>query len=124
MRVLIADKLESMAALFGLGQLPSGDKDPFGLRRAAIGVVRVLIEKRIDMSLRELADLAFGVFEPTQGFVPVPDALVDFITDRLRGYLREQGGTANQVEALLGTDTGSLVSLPDRLAAVRAFEGD
>ena len=120
--VSLADKLEAMAALFGLGQLPSGDKDPFGLRRAAIGVVRVLIEKRIDMSLRELADLAFGVFEPTQGFVPVPDALVDFITDRLRGYLREQGGTANQVEALLGTDTGSLVSLPDRLAAVRAFE--
>ena len=62
--VSLADKLESMAALFGLGQLPSGDKDPFGLRRAAIGVVRVLIEKRIDAPLRELADLAFGVFEP------------------------------------------------------------
>jgi glycyl-tRNA synthetase beta chain len=108
--------------LFGLGQLPSGDKDPFGLRRAAIGVVRVLVEKRIDVSLRELADLAFGVFAPTQGFVPVPDALVDFITDRLRGYLREQGGTANQVEALLATGTGSLISLPERLAAVRAFE--
>ena len=120
--VALADKLESLAALFGLGQLPSGDKDPFGLRRAAIGVVRVLVEKRIDVSLRELADLAFGVFAPTQGFVPVPDALVDFITDRLRGYLREQGGTANQVEALLATGTGSLISLPERLAAVRAFE--
>ena len=120
--VALADKLESLAALFGLGQLPSGDKDPFGLRRAAIGVVRVLVEKRIDMPLRELADVAFGVFEPTQGFVPVPDALVDFITDRLRGYLRDQGGTANQVEALLGTGTDSLVSLPERLTAVRAFE--
>jgi glycyl-tRNA synthetase beta chain len=120
--VSLADKLESLAALFGLGQLPSGDKDPFGLRRAAIGIVRVLIEKRLDLSLRELADVAFGVFAPTQGFVPVPDALVDFITDRLRGYLREQGGTANQVEALLAAGAESLVSMPDRLAAVRAFE--
>jgi len=120
--VALADKLESLAALFGLGQLPSGDKDPFGLRRAAIGVVRVLVEKRVDVPLRELADIAFGVFEPAQGFVPVPDALVDFITDRLRGYLREQGATANQVEALLATPAASLVSLPERLAAVRAFE--
>jgi glycyl-tRNA synthetase beta chain len=120
--VALADKLESLAALFGIGQTPSGDKDPFGLRRAAIGVVRILVEKHVDVPLRDLVDLAFGVFEGIPGYAPVPDALVDFISDRLRGYLREQGGTANQVEALLATGTASLVSIPARLAAVRAFE--
>ena len=120
--VSLADKLETLAALFGLGQLPSGDKDPFGLRRAAIGVVRLLVEKKVDVPLRELVDLAFGAFADIPGFVGAPEPLVDFISERLRGYLREQGGTVNQVEALLATGTGSLVSMPARLAAVREFE--
>jgi glycyl-tRNA synthetase beta chain len=120
--VALADKLEALAGLFGVGQFPTGDKDPFGLRRAAIGVIRLLIEKRIDTPVPALTDLAFGAFDGVANFRPAPDELQGFIADRLRGYLREQGGTANQVEALLAGGVGSLVSLPDRLAAVREFE--
>jgi glycyl-tRNA synthetase beta chain len=120
--VALADKLESLAGLFGAGQIPTGDKDPFGLRRAAIGVIRILVEKRIDVPMRSLIDLAFGAFEDVANFVPAPDELQAFVMDRLRGYLREQGGTVNQVEALLAGGVGSLVSLPGRLAAVREFE--
>ncbi len=72
--------------------------------------------------MRSLIDLAFGAFEGVANFMPAPDELQAFIADRLRGYLREQGGTVNQVEALLAGGVGSLVSLPARLAAVREFE--
>jgi glycyl-tRNA synthetase beta chain len=120
--VALADKLEALAALFGLGQVPTGDKDPFGLRRAAIGVIRILLEKRIDVPLARLIDHAFAAFEGVPGFRPAPGELEAFLADRLRGYLREQGGSANEVEALLATGTDSLTSLPDRLAAIRQFE--
>ena len=120
--VALADKVEALAALFGVGQAPTGDKDPFGLRRAAIGVVRILLEKRIDVPLARLIELAFSAFDGVPGFRPAPAELEAFLADRLRGYLREQGGSANEVEALLATGTASLVSLPDRLAAVRQFE--
>ena len=120
--VALADKLEMLAALFGVGQAPTGDKDPFGLRRAAIGTIRILVEMRIDVPLSELIALAFGAFEGVDGFRPAPAEVQAFITERLRGYLRDQGGTANQVEAVLAGSIGSLVSLPARLAAVREFE--
>ena len=120
--VALADKLEALAALFGVGQVPTGDKDPFGLRRAAIGVVRILLEKRIDVPLAKLVELAFGAFHGVPDFRRAPEDLLAFVTDRLRGYLREQGGSVNEVEALLATEGASLVSLPDRLAAVRQFE--
>ncbi len=120
--VALADKLEALAGLFGIGQAPTGDKDPFGLRRAAIGVIRILVERRIDVPVRSLIELAFGAFQGVANFTPAPAELQAFIAERLRGYLREQGGTANQVEALLAGDMGSLVSLPGRLAAVRDFE--
>src|SRR5690606_13109992 len=61
--VALADKLDALAGLFGIGQQPSGDKDPFGLRRAAIGVVRILIERNIDVPLRELVSMAFDAFD-------------------------------------------------------------
>jgi glycyl-tRNA synthetase beta chain len=120
--VALADKLESMAGLFGAGQVPTGDKDPFGLRRAAIGVVRILIEKGIGLELSKLIALAFAAFDGVAGFKPAPAELAAFVEDRLRGWLREQGATAHQVEALLAVPDVALPSLPARLAAVQAFE--
>ncbi|HVF63505.1 MAG TPA: glycine--tRNA ligase subunit beta [Casimicrobiaceae bacterium] len=120
--VALADKLEALAGLFGIGQAPTGDKDPFGLRRAAIGVIRIVVERKIDVPLDALVDLAFASFADVPVVEPDTSALVDFLIDRLRGYLRDQGGTVNQVEALLAGSVGSLVSLPSRLAAVQAFE--
>ncbi len=120
--VALADRVEAMAGLFGVGQVPTGDKDPFGLRRAAIGVIRILVEKRVDLRVRALLDLAFRAFDGVHGFRPAPDALAAFVEDRLRGWLREQGATAHQAEALLAVPDVALPSLPARLAAVQAFE--
>jgi len=120
--VALADKLEALAGLFGIAQVPTGDRDPFGLRRAAIGVIRILVEQGIDVPVAKLLHFAFDAFAPVQAVKPAHDALAGFIADRLRGYLREQGGSANEIEALLAAGLEGLVSLPARLAALREFE--
>jgi len=120
--VALADKMEAMAGLFRIGALPTGDKDPFGLRRAAIGVLRILIEKRIALPLGSLVGLAFQAFDGAPAAQPVTDALTDFLYERLRAHLREQGYTANQVEAVLVQRPQRIDLVPERLAAVKAFE--
>ena len=120
--VALADKLEALAGLFGVGAQPSGDKDPFGLRRAALGVLRILIEKRVAVPLAGLVDAAFGTFVGVAAVKPDPQALAEFLADRLRGHLREQGYTANQIEAVLASGLDRVDLVPDRLAAVKAFE--
>ena len=117
--VALADKLETMVGMFGIGNLPTGDKDPFALRRHALGVIRMLVEK----------DLQVGVMDLVQGAMPVfgdkisgtPDALVDFIYDRFAGSLREQGFSAQEVDAVLALKPERLGDVAKRLAAVRAF---
>jgi glycyl-tRNA synthetase beta chain len=103
--VALADKLEALKGLFAIGQAPTGERDPFGLRRAALGIVRILVEKSLALSLDE--------------FVP-PDVKA-FILERSRGYFRERGYTANQVEAVLCLAPGRLDLIPRQLEAVRAF---
>ena len=120
--VALADKLETLAGLFGIGALPTGDKDPFGLRRAAIGVLRMLIEKRLALPLAPLLGLAFQAFNQVPANQPVPEALADFLYERLRGHLRDQGYTANPVEAVLVQRPQRIDLVPDQLAAVKAFE--
>jgi glycyl-tRNA synthetase beta chain len=118
----LADKLEALAGLFGVGQAPSGDKDPFGLRRAAIGVVRILIEKKVAVSLPKLVSLTFEAFSGTSAVQSGHAEVENFIYERLRGYLREQGYTANQVAAVVDSHPPQLHLTPARLEAVRAFE--
>ena len=120
--VALADKLESLAGLFGIGQTPTGDKDPFGLRRAALGVVRILVERKLALPLGDAIAAAFAAFRGVPAVKDARDELEAFVLERLRGYLREQGGSANQVEALIARRPGTLASLPDRLVAVQAFE--
>ena len=120
--VALADKLESLAGLFGIGQVPSGDKDPFGLRRAAIGVLRILIEKKIALSIGMLIGLGFQAFNNVATTKPVPEALIDFLYDRLRAHLREQGYSVNQIEAVLTQRPERIDLVPDQLAAVKLFE--
>jgi len=120
--VALADKLDALAGMFGIGQVPTGDKDPFGLRRAAIGVLRILIEKRIALPLPHLVGLAFQAFNDVPATKPVPEELANFLYERLRGHLREQGYSANQVEAVLAQRPERIDRIPDRLAAVKAFE--
>ena len=118
----LADKLETLAGLFGIGAAPTGDKDPFGLRRAAIGVLRILIEKRLALPLAPLLGLAFQAFNSVAATKPVPDDLADFLYERLRGHLREQDYTANQVDAVLAQRPQRIDLVPGQLAAVKAFE--
>ncbi len=120
--VALADKLETLAGMFGVGALPTGDKDPFGLRRAAIGVLRIVIERKLALPLPDLLDLAFRAFAGIAAVKPESPALADFLYDRLRAHLREQGYTANQVEAVLAQRPARIDTVPAQLAAVKAFE--
>ena len=119
--VALADKLEALAGLFGVGAQPTGDKDPFGLRRAAIGVLRILIDAPLAVDLRRLIDLAHETFSGVPAVRDATDAVEAFIHDRLRAYLREQGYTANQIEAVMWPPPMRVDLVPDRLAAVQSF---
>ncbi|MDQ2780494.1 MAG: glycine--tRNA ligase subunit beta [Pseudomonadota bacterium] len=114
----LADKLETLSALFGIDQVPTGDKDPFALRRHALGVIRLLIECALPLSLPSLLEQAFAAF-PKAG-ADAPAALLTFIYDRLVGYLRDQGYSAQEVDAVVAVRPpwGELMQ---RLAAVRLF---
>jgi glycyl-tRNA synthetase beta chain len=117
--VALADKLETLVGLFGIGQLPTGDKDPFALRRHALGVIRILTEKNLPLDLPELlkaATPAFGelITDPTE-------ALLGFFADRLAVSLRDQGYSAQEVDAVLALAPARLGDVPRRLEAVRAF---
>ena len=104
--VALADKLDALTGLFAVGQLPTGDKDPFGLRRAALGLIRILAERRLPLSVSD--------------YVSDP-ALASFIYERARGYFEEQGYSAQEVEAVLSLRPGRLDRVPRQLEAVRAF---
>ncbi len=114
--VALADKLYTLAGLFSIGQTPTGDKDPFGLRRAALGVIRILVEKQMSASLHDLVNAAF---EPFAGKAQID--LQNFFIERMRGYFQEQGYTANEVEAILSKNPVQANSILKQLEAVRAF---
>lgn len=116
----LADKLETLAGMFGIGQQPSGDKDPLALRRHALGAIRILIEGNLQVSLDDLVNWAFSVF-PAGMLGDARTDLATFIFERLRGYLREAGYTANEIESVLCMRPVRLLQVPLQLAAVRAF---
>ena len=117
--VALADKLETLVGMFGIGNLPSGDKDPFALRRHALGVIRMLIEKELAIDLSTLLTLAAPVFGDK--ITDASAALTEFVYDRLAGGLREQGFSAQEVDAVLALQPQRLSDVAKRLAAVRAF---
>jgi len=97
--VALADKLETLVGMFGIGNLPSGDKDPFALRRHALGVIRMLMEKDLALDWRQLLALSVPVFGDK--ITDPSEALTPFLFDRLAGALREQGYSAQEVDAVL-----------------------
>jgi glycyl-tRNA synthetase beta chain len=118
--VALADKLDTLAGLFGIGQQPTGEKDPFGLRRAALGVIRILVEQQLPLSLHELVNAAFAGFGGKIG-----DSRTDlqsFVLERYSGYLRELGYSTLQVEAVLSKNPTQLSHVPRQLDAVKAFQ--
>ncbi len=118
--VSLADKLETLVGMFGIGQIPTGDKDPFALRRHAMGVIRMLIEKQLPLHQFELINIAFDGFP--QGLLAAVHIDVEtFMFERLGGLQREQGYSANEVEAVLSLNPTQIYLVPKKLEAVRVF---
>jgi glycyl-tRNA synthetase beta chain len=118
--VALAERLDALCGLFGAGQQPTGDKDPFGLRRAALGVIRIVIEKGLVLRLNELIDLAFGHLP--RHLSQAQAEVESFIFDRLAGYLRDTGTTVQEVEAVLSRKPEDLAEAPKILKAVQNFQ--
>lgn len=119
--VALADKLETLVGIWGIGLQPTGEKDPFALRRHALGIVRMLIEKRLPVMLPELLNVTYKQFTTGVADSAYLNDVYQFVLDRLRGYLREQGYAANEIEAVLAEHPKYLGDLIERLDAVRAF---
>jgi glycyl-tRNA synthetase beta chain len=117
--VALADKLETLAGLFGIGQLPTGDKDPFALRRHALGVVRMLVERALPLSVPQLVEEAFRAFPAGHGAAQAE--VLRFLDERLAGWLREQGGTSHEVDAVLALKPAQWAGLPQRLPEAPAL---
>ncbi len=122
--VALADKLETLAGLFGAGERPSGDRDPYALRRNALGILRILEEKALPLELPRLIGLAFDAFAPAdvpKGFTRCEAEVEQFLFERLRGTLIELGYGAREVDAVLSLRPGRIDRVAARMAAVRAF---
>ncbi len=118
--VALGDKLEALAGLFGIGEHPTGDKDPYALRRHALGVLRMLIEAQLPLPLPRLLQAAFEPFG--ERFGPQPrEELAGFLFDRLRGLLQERGYSTLEVEAVVSLAPSRIDQVPAMLEAVRAF---
>lgn len=119
--VALADKLDALVGFYAIGEKPTGDKDPFGLRRAALGALRILIEAQLPLELDALlADAAAGFAAEHKASDAIP-ALLEFIGDRLRNLLREQGTPVEQVDAVLAALPARVSDVPAKLAAVAEF---
>ena len=119
--VALADKLETLVGMFGIGNLPTGDKDPFALRRHALGVARMLVERDLTLQFHELTRVVFAVF-PAGRLQDQSIALDEFLVERLKGYLKDSGYSATEVDAAIHAQKlGAWFSIPKRLAAVRTF---
>jgi glycyl-tRNA synthetase beta chain len=147
--VALADKLETLVGMYITNNAPTGDRDPFALRRHALGVIRILIENRLSLNLDDTLSVIFKIFKSwfeqkikSAGLTAIDNSMVElvyrpsvetintglvkiqvliFIKDRLAGYLREQGYSVNEIDAVLQESPEKLDEMPLRLAAVRAF---
>ena len=115
--VALADKLDAIAGMFSIGQQPTGDKDPFGLRRGALGIVRIIVENKLSLSLWDLSNAAF---EPFSNKTSVD--LVEFVYERFASYLKDLGFSTLQVDAVLSRNRTQPSLVPKQLEAVKAFQ--
>jgi glycyl-tRNA synthetase beta chain len=119
--VALADKLDTLVGIFGIGLAPTGDKDPFGLRRAALGVVRILVEKSLPLDLVDLIRVAHGHFPPGVVADSVAQDLLGFVLERLKPYLRDKDFEADEIDAVLSLGPTRLDQLLPRLKALQVF---
>ncbi|PPC94804.1 MAG: glycine--tRNA ligase subunit beta [Methylotenera sp.] len=118
--VALADKLETLVGLFSIGEKPTGDKDPFALRRQALGIIRMLVERKLPVGFSQLVQDALKEFN---GNAAAALAIKEFCYDRLSVNLREQSASPQEVDAVLSLTPELLSEVPQRLSAVRTFAG-
>jgi len=119
--VALADKLDTLVGIFGIGLLPTGEKDPFALRRHALGVLRILLEKQLPLDLVQLLELAHAQFPREMLADSVAADVHIFMLDRLRGYLREHGFSPDEIESVLSQSPTRIDLVMPRMVAVREF---
>ena len=119
--VALADKVETLVGIWAIGLQPTGDKDPFALRRHALGVLRMLVEKRLPLSISALLGDAVAQFVAVPHFKDPTAEVTAFMMDRLRGMLRERGFSVNEIEAVVAQNPDRLDDIVQRLEAVQAF---
>lgn len=119
--VALADKLDTLVGIYGIGLVPTGDKDPFGLRRQALGVLRILAERALPLDLIELLQLARLSFATDVVRDSVAADLHAFMLERLRNYLRERGFALDEIDSVVGQGPTRIDLVVPRLKAVQAF---
>jgi glycyl-tRNA synthetase beta chain len=117
----IADRLDSLSGIFAAGQAPTGDRDPFALRRASLGVIRICIEQQLDLDLLEILEAAAQSFPAELKAGSTIRPVFDYVMDRLRGYYQERSISVDLVEAVLATRPTSLLDIDRRIQACRNF---
>jgi glycyl-tRNA synthetase beta chain len=119
--VALAERLDTLVGMFGIGAVPTGDKDPFALRRAALGVLRLLMERYLPLDLMQLLEWAQAQFDPEQIAASTAVDVFQFMQERLRVYLRERGALQDEVESVVVQAPTRIDRVPARLAAVAEF---
>lgn len=119
--VALADRIDTLIGIFGINQLPTGEKDPFALRRAALAVLRILIEKELDLNLEKLLSVALQNYQQTLPNKEVVKQVQEFILERLRAYYQEQKITPDTLAAVLAVQKNNPLDIQRRVQAVQAF---
>jgi glycyl-tRNA synthetase beta chain len=118
----LADRLDTLLGAFGIHQIPTGDKDPYGLRRAAVGMIRILIEKNINLDLKDLLETAISNYTVKLENVETVPQVLSFIQERLRSFYQEQGVTADVFASVAALNIWNPVDVNERIKAVQAFK--
>ncbi|WP_127957499.1 glycine--tRNA ligase subunit beta [Serratia microhaemolytica] len=119
----IADKMDTLAGIFGIGQHPKGDKDPFALRRAALGVLRIIVEKGLPLDLQTLTEQAVRLYGHKLTNNEVVTDVVDFMLGRFRAWYQEQGHAVDTIQAVLARRPTKPADFNARVQAVSHFRG-
>ncbi|TRW92890.1 glycine--tRNA ligase subunit beta [Candidatus Methylobacter oryzae] len=117
----IAEKIDTLVGIFAVGLIPTGDKDPYALRRAALGILRTIIENKLNISIVELTEFAGAQIKTDKDQSATADRVIDFIFDRLKGYCLDQGYTADEFDAVISVNPAEPLDFMQRLQAVKAF---
>lgn len=119
--VAIADKLDTLVGIFGIGMLPTGSKDPYALRRAALGVLRILIDKKLDLDLTQAVVFAVGQFGGKVKQTGLAEQVLEFVFDRLRARYEDEGVDVSVYLSVRALQPGSALDFDQRVQAVQAF---